>query len=92
MRKGKTMENTINLAELIDIDYHVFGITCTALVTNEWGGSPWYAHVKLIGYGECDSDWHEENVCECVSEDAIREYAHDMFTHQGYILVTDDEE
>jgi hypothetical protein len=84
--------NTIDLSELITIDYNGFhGPIATALVTDDGTPFDWYEDVLMVGHNDCESDWHDEH-CYCPTDDYYREVYMANIIRRGIRLVTESEE
>lgn len=75
------------LLELITIDFSGFhGPVASALVTDNGTPFDWLESVHLIGY-YCESEWHTERECDCVTEETLKAAALEHYTERGLTLV-----
>lgn len=78
------------LLEHVDVDYNGFhGPVCSAFVTDAATPFHWLESVAMIGY-YCEDEEHEENKCECVTEDTLRAAYLDNVTSRGLWLVDEE--
>lgn len=81
--------------ENITIDYSGFhGPIASAMVTdmNDLVGNPFYKELLMIGYSDCDSDDHEEDVCDCASEETLKRIFIERMAKDGLTIASDYED
>jgi hypothetical protein len=75
----------------ITLDWHPYGVTVSALVTDTYNSTPWLESLQIIPDSECDSQWHIEGECECTPDAHYLETYRQHLTANSYRLVTWEE-
>ena len=81
--------------ENITIDYSGFhGPVASAMVTdmNDYVGNPFYKELLMIGYSDCESDDHEDGVCDCASEETLKRIFIERMARDGLTIANDYED
>jgi hypothetical protein len=84
-RKAHTV-NTITYDD-ISLDWHPWGVTVSALVTDAYNSAPWVESLQIVPWNECESDNHEMGVCDCPPDGHYLDTYQQHLTANQYRLI-----
>jgi hypothetical protein len=70
----------------INLDWHAWGVTVSAIVTDAYNSTPWLESLQIVPDNECNSQWHTEGECECTPDTYYLDAYQQHLTRNQYRL------